>query len=66
MEEEINKLDPQTVFTTTDAEMAQTRVTQCRHHKWQKIADNELYCPVCQSGAIVAEGTADSYVFNQS
>lgn len=57
-----NELDPKTVFTTTDAEMAQTRVTQCKKHKWQKKAENELYCPVCQSGAIINPKDMKLYV----
>ncbi len=46
-------LDNPTVFSTTNSEIKSRGVTQCRKHKWQKLNDNEIYCPVCQSAWIV-------------
>ena len=57
-----NNLDPKEVFRATNAEMAQTRVTQCSHHAWEKLSENELYCPVCQSGAIINPKDMKLYV----
>ena len=57
-----NNLDPQEVFRATNAAMAQTRVTQCKEHKWEKLSENELYCPVCQSGAIINPKDMKLYV----
>jgi len=49
-----NNLDPKEVFRATDAEMAQTRVTQMFSSRLGRNSlRNELYCPVCQSGAII-------------
>lgn len=45
-------LDPQTVFTIKHSDIPKG-VTQCEVHKWQKMNDSELYCPVCQSAIIV-------------
>lgn len=45
-------LDNPTVFTATHEEISRTAVTQCQEHKWEKLAENELYCPVCQSAII--------------
>jgi Zn finger protein HypA/HybF involved in hydrogenase expression len=52
MEENTDNLDNQTVFTKTNAEISRTAVTQCKKHKWEKLAENELYCPVCESAII--------------
>jgi Zn finger protein HypA/HybF involved in hydrogenase expression len=60
MEEE--NLDNPTVFKTTHAEMKRTAVTQCQNHQWQKLTDNEVYCPVCQSAAIINPNDMEKYV----
>jgi Zn finger protein HypA/HybF involved in hydrogenase expression len=55
MKEEKDQLDPQTVFKATHAEISKTAITQCEmgKHKFQKLSDNEVYCPVCKSAFIV-------------
>jgi Zn finger protein HypA/HybF involved in hydrogenase expression len=53
--QEKDPLDPQTVFKITRAEISQTAVTQCEmgKHRFQKLSENEVFCPVCQSAYIV-------------
>ena len=62
MKEEKNPLDPQTVFSAKNSEIAQTAVTQCVNHKWEKLSDSELYCPVCKSGALINPENIKKYV----
>jgi len=60
-EKEKDPLDPQTVFTIKHSEIPKG-ITQCKEHKWQKISENELYCPVCQSGALINPKDMKLYV----
>ena len=57
-EKKEENLDNPTVFKITNSEISKTAVTQCKVHKWEKLNDKEIYCPVCQSAAIV-ENPAD-------
>jgi hypothetical protein len=65
MEEEKDTLSEQRVFSITHAEISKTAITQCRKHKWEKLNDNEIYCPVCQSAAIVNPEVLDSYIWEK-
>lgn len=49
----MSNLDNPTVFSATHAEISKTARTQCKKHKWEKLSENEIYCPVCETGAIV-------------
>jgi hypothetical protein len=51
-----------TVYKVSESDIRKTGVTQCVHHAWQKLNDNEIYCPVCQTGAIVNPECLDDYV----
>lgn len=61
---EKDPLDPQTVFKATNAEISKTAVTQCEmsKHKFIKHSDDEVYCPVCQSGYIVGADKLNDYL----
>lgn len=62
--QELDPLDPQTVFKATNAEISRTAVTQCEmgKHKFVKHSEDEVYCPVCQSGYIVGADKLNNYL----
>lgn len=45
----------ETVFKIDEKEIKKTAVTQCppEKHQFQKLSENEVYCPLCQSAYIV-------------
>ena len=50
--EEPDLLSNKTVFTIKHSEIPQGR-TQCENHAWQKLNENEMHCPICDSVIIV-------------
>jgi Zn finger protein HypA/HybF involved in hydrogenase expression len=53
--QEKDPLDPQTVFKATHSEISRTAQTQCEmgKHEFQKLSENEVFCPICKSAFIV-------------
>jgi hypothetical protein len=54
-------LDPQEVFRIHHKDIPKGQ-TQCKVHAWKKLNDNEIYCPVCESGAIVGIDNIEKYL----
>jgi hypothetical protein len=54
-EEKEENLDNPTVYKISHSDIQKTGVTQCQmgKHKFQKLSEDEIYCPVCQSAFIV-------------
>ena len=52
--EEIDELSEKRVFSIKHSDIPKG-TTQCEmgKHKFQKMSENEIYCPVCQSAYIV-------------
>jgi hypothetical protein len=58
MDNEKDNLDPQEVFRIHHRDIPKG-LTQCVSHQWEKLSDNELYCPICQSAIIIDPKTYD-------
>lgn len=54
--EEIKKEELKYNYFIPEERIKSTAVTQCRVHQWQPKGDNQLYCPVCESGANIKDG----------
>jgi len=53
-QEEIDPLDPQTVFTIKHSDIPKG-VTQCINHTWVKHSENEIRCTQCPTINIVRD-----------
>jgi|GEM_PF-4529787 len=47
--EEKNPLDPQTIYTINEADILQSRKSQCVKHQWRVLNENELECLMCDT-----------------
>lgn len=59
--QEKDELAPKRVFSIKHSEIPKG-VTQCVNHYWEKMNDNEIYCPVCQTAAIVGADNIEKYL----
>lgn len=64
-QDEKDPLDPQEVFRIHHNDIKVGK-TQCKNHRWQKLNDNELYCPICESAIIVGVDNIEKYLWEKT
>lgn len=55
----------ETVYQISESEIKASAKTQCKmeDHKWQKLSENEIYCPICATALIIDKSKMKDYGF---